>query len=338
MSELRTFIIASDIHYAGPAEVQRGWQEDALIDNFVLRWLVRGYRHFIWRRNPFGHNRVLERFLSEAGEVEGVFINGDYSCDTAFVGVSDAAAYQSADECLNLLRHRFGSKLRLTIGDHELGKTSLFGEQGGLRLASWRRTVEGLAMPPFWELAFGRYLFVGVTSALLALPIFEPEALLDEIDEWRALRREHLERIRACFGALRPEQRVILFCHDPTALPFLWREDSVRSKLDQVCRTVIGHLHSNLFLWKSRLLAGMPTVRFLGTSIRRMSSALNEARVWQSFRVQLCPALAGIQLLKDGGFLELKLDEEGRHPIQCHVRALPWSDSGGRGSFREKRA
>jgi len=61
-------------------------------------------------------------------------------------------------------------------------------------------------------------------------------------------------RIRAAFAALQPQQRVLFFCHDPTALPFLWREDIVRGKLAHVEQTIIGHLHSNLFLRKSKLL------------------------------------------------------------------------------------
>ena len=144
-----------------------------------------------------------------------------------------------------------------------------------------------------------------------------------EKNEWGQLRSRHLDEIRRAFAALRLPQRVLLFCHDPTALPFLWREESVRGKLSHVEQTIIGHLHSNLILWKSRLLSGMPPVRFLGHSVLRMSAALNEARHWRPFHVRLCPALAGIELLKDGGWLEAKLDAEGQQPAQFQFHPIP---------------
>jgi hypothetical protein len=107
---------------------------------------------------------------------------------------------------------------------------------------------------------------------------------------------------------------VLLFCHDPTALPFLWREEPIRARLTQIEQTVIGHLHSNLVMWKSRLLAGMPPIRFLGHTVQHLSTALSEARLWRPFNVRLCPALAGIELLKDGGYLTAQLDPEARQP------------------------
>jgi hypothetical protein len=95
---------------------------------------------------------------------------------------------------------------------------------------------------------------------------------------------------------------VLLFCHDPTALPFLAKEEPIRRNFDRIERTIIGHLHSSLILFKSRLLTGMPVIRFLGQTPLRLSSALREARYWKPFKVLLCPSLAGIELLKDGGF------------------------------------
>jgi hypothetical protein len=114
----------------------------------------------------------------------------------------------------------------------------------------------------------------------------------------------------------------LLFCHDPTALPFLWREEAVRRRLPQIEQTIVGHLHSNLILWKARLLAGMPSIRFLGHSVKRMSMALREARYWKPFRVRLCPALAGIELLKDGGFLTAELDADAHCPARFQFHRL----------------
>jgi len=170
----------------------------------------------------------------------------------------------------------------------------------------------------------GRYVLMGVVSSLIALPVYEPEVLEEEREEWRRIRQEHLEQIRQAFLKLASEQKVLLFCHDPTAVPFLWREEVIRSRVSQIEQTWIGHLHSELFLWKSRCLAGMPPIRFLGNSIRRMSTALNEARHWRDFKVRLCPSLSGIQCLKDGGFIQMELDLAGGRQPQVKKVKLNW--------------
>ncbi|MBM3837867.1 MAG: hypothetical protein FJ398_07850 [Verrucomicrobia bacterium] len=324
MAERRTVVVLSDVHYAGAGEKERGWRETDFIENPALRLAVRAYRHFFWRRDPFAHNYLLDRFCADVPSADAVIANGDFSCDTAFVGVSDDAAYASAAECLAKLRTKFGDQFRATIGDHELGKRSLFGGQGGMRLASWRRTIEGLGLEPFWQMQFGRWAMFGITSSLVALPVYLPETLPEEQPEWERLRGEHLAQIRDAFDLLKPETRVVLFCHDPTALPFLWREASVQSRLAQFGLTVIGHLHSRLFLWQSRVLSGMPTISALGYSIRRMSAALHEARYWRPFRVRLCPALAGIELLKDGGYCSLELHEESETQPTWRFHPLSW--------------
>src|SRR5207302_6601947 len=118
---------------------------------------------------------------------------------------------------------------------------------------------------------------------------------------------------------------VILFCHDPTALPVLWREDVVREKLPQIEQTIIGHLHSNLILRQSWLLAGIPRITFLGNTACRLSSALKEARHWRPFKIRLCPSLAGIELLKDGGFYSVELDPQARQPANFLFHPLPRS-------------
>src|SRR5207245_10548029 len=122
------------------------------------------------------------------------------------------------------------------------------------------------------------YLLLGLVSSLIALPVYEEDALLSERPEWRQLRALHLEEVGRAFDALQPSQRVLLFCHDPTALPFLLREESVRRKVGQIERTIIGHLHSRAILWKSRILSGMPVVSLLGHPPRRRRSALRAAR------------------------------------------------------------
>ena len=102
-------LVVSDPHYASAAERARGdAYEFAGIPNFWVRGFIRAYRHFIWLRHPLNQNGLLDRFLELAGTPECVVANGDYSCDSGFVGVSDDAACMSARECLGKLRDRFG--------------------------------------------------------------------------------------------------------------------------------------------------------------------------------------------------------------------------------------
>ena len=324
MPRTYTIAILSDIHYAGAAEQARGNSyELSGIRNPLLRTALKTYRNFVWVRNPLNQNHLLDEFLQEVGSADYVIGLGDYTCDSAFLGVSDEAACQSVRECLDKLRQRFGGRVLAVIGDHDLGKVSLLGDRGEMRLASWRRATEGLGLQPFWRLDLGNYALMGVASSLIAYSIFEPDMLPEERPAWQSLRAEHLNEIRRAFNALKPNQRVLLFCHDPTALSFLWREEAVRNKLPQIEQTIVGHLHSNLILWKSRLLAGMPRISFLGHSVKRFSTALRDARHWRPFKVRLCPALAGIELLKDGGYYTASLDREARQPVRFQFHRLP---------------
>lgn len=319
-----TVAILSDIHYAGPAERARGEDyELRVIANPLLRAMARSYRHLVWMRHPLEQGRQLDRFLADVPPVDVLVANGDYSCDSHFVGVSDPAAFQSAQECLGKLRSKFGDRAWFTVGDHELGKLTLFGGKGGMRLASWHCATQQLGLKPFWQLAVGRYLLVGVASPLIALPACRPDVLPEEWPEWLQLREAHLAEIRAAFDALRPEQRVLLFCHDPTALPFLAQEDAVRRRLSQIEQTVLGHLHTHLILWKSRVLSGIPVIRFLGRNVRRFTAALHDANHWWPFHVRLCPALSGIELLNDGGYYTALIDPEAQRLARFTFHPLP---------------
>ncbi len=317
-----TILIVSDIHYAGAAERARTGFQWRGLSHPATRLLAQQYYHHLWLRDPFAHNHLLDRALAHPQEPALVIANGDFSCDTAHVGLSDDAAFQSAEECLGKLRTKFADKLHCTIGDHELGKIWLFGGAGGLRLESWRRTTMELGLQPFWQVAWHDYILMGVCSTLIALPVFELEMLPAERAGWEQLRVIHLSEIRAAFTQLRPNQRVLLFCHDPTALPFLGREDAVRAKLPQIEHTIIGHLHTQLVFRQSCWLAGMPVIPFLGTSVRRMSAALREARGWRAFHVRLCPSLTGVELLKDGGYLTGTLDSENRAAARFQFHPL----------------
>ena len=319
-----TVAVLSDIHFAGPIERARGEDfEFRNIANPLLRFFARHYRHRIWMRHVLDQGRQLDRFLAEIGPVDYAVVNGDYATDTAFGGVSDPGTFESVGECLGKLRAKFGDRARFVIGDHEFGKMTLFGGKGGMRLASWHRATAELGLQPFWKLAIGRYLLLGVASPLIALPANQAEVPAAEWPEWQPLREAHLAEIRAAFDALQPDQRVLLFCHDPTALPFLWREEAVRRRLGQVEQTILGHLHTNLILWKSRVLSGIPPIRFLGRSVNRFSSALHEAHLWWPFHVRLCPALSGIELLNDGGYFTVLIDPDASHPARFTFHPLP---------------
>src|ERR1035437_5896237 len=195
-----TLGILSDIHYAGPAEQARGKDYELRgIANPMVRALAGFYRHYIWLCDPLHKNHLLDLFLERGASFDYVIANGDYSCNSAFVGLSDDAACESARECLHKLRQRFGANLRANYGDHELGKVATFGTRGGMRLASWHRTREELGLPPFWQLEIGSYTLLGFVSTLVALPVFEAEMLPAERPEWQRLRAEHLAQIRAAF-------------------------------------------------------------------------------------------------------------------------------------------
>jgi hypothetical protein len=324
MPDVFTIAVVSDIHYASDAEKARGGDYEIQgVANPLLRLLLKMHRHFIWLRHPLEQNHLLDTFLERVGSVDFAVANGDYTCDTRSVGVSDDASCQSAAACLGKLRAKFGGAFRASIGDHDLGKLSMVGAKGGMRVASYRRLRQELRLDPFWQVELGNYVLIGVTSSLVALPIFEPDILPDEKAEWERLRDEHMTVIREAFSKIKPDRRILLFCHDPTALPFLWREPKVFEKLPQIEQTIIGHLHTNLVLWKSRLLAGMPPIRFLGNSAKRMSTALHQARYWKPFHVRLCPALAGVELLKDGGFCTIALHTDPRRPLDFKTHRIP---------------
>ncbi|MGH7943063.1 MAG: metallophosphoesterase [Limisphaerales bacterium] len=324
----RTFSIAvvSDIHYAAAEERARCansqfWRK---IQNPAVRIIGRAYHGFIWLRDRGAHNDLLDAFLANAGRHDLVVANGDFSCNTGHIGAGDPAAFASAEECLGKLRARFGPDFRATIGDHELGKSDLFSGRGTMSLESWRRVTEGLGIEPFWRVQFGKYILLGITSSLVALPIYKPDTRDADAPEWERLRQKQLDNIRAAFDGLRRDERVILFCHDPSALPFLWREATVRERICHVEQTIVGHLHTNLILQVGQALSGLPIISFLGKGAMRISSGVSEAKLWKPFHVRLCPALTGIQLLKDGGWLSAELDADAKTPAHFEFHPIKW--------------
>jgi hypothetical protein len=325
MSRPVSVVVVSDIHHAGEAERARGHPREALPANLPQRLLMRAWDQLFWMRDPLAHNHLLDRFLDAAetrAPAEWVVGNGDFACNGCGLGVSDDAVLASARQSLGRLRERFGERLLATIGDHELGKTGFVGGTGGMRLASWPRVVEELAIQPFWQRDVGCYTLLGVASPLVGLPLFHDDALAAELPGWEALRAAHLETIRQAFARLPEERRVILFCHDPSVLTFLRDEPEVRARLRQIELTVVGHLHAEFILRQARRLAGFPRIGWLGATARHWTYGLSGARCWKEFNVVLCPALAGIEWDKLGGWLTLQLDPAGREPARVFRHEL----------------
>ena len=324
MSKPIKVLICSDIHYASDLEKQRGSYEINAISSPSQRLLVRIYRHFIWLRNPFGHNHLLERVLNPPFEPDWVVANGDYSCDSAFIGVSDSAAFASANECLSAFRARYSDRFSAVYGDHELGKVSLCSGKGGLRLRSLEVAQNDLLLEPIWTKRFGNYILVGLTSSLVAMPVFIRETLADEKEHWKGIARDHVNEIEKVFNSLTAKDRVILFCHDPTALPFLAQIPAVQTRSVQIERTIIGHLHSPLILRQSQILSGIPKIGFCGPTVLRNTSALSQAKSWGGFNILLCPSLPGLQLTKHGGFYEMSLDPRGESCATFKLHSIRW--------------
>ena len=165
MANTYTVGIVSDIHFASAAEQARGndyeWRD---VTNPLLRFLIRFYRRHLWLRDPLNKNHLLDRFLERSNGFDYLIANGDYAVNTSCFGLSDDAALQGATECIEKLRQKFGDKLRLNIGDHELGKLSIVGGRGGMRLASWQRAIQQLKLEPFWQLQLGNYVLLNVVS------------------------------------------------------------------------------------------------------------------------------------------------------------------------------
>src|ERR1700751_2104499 len=100
--------ILSDLHYPAAAEQARGHgYQYSDLSTPLLRLAIRWYRRYIWMHQPLNQNYRLDRFLRSIGSPDHVIANGDYTCDSAFVGVSDDAACESARACLDKLRGRF---------------------------------------------------------------------------------------------------------------------------------------------------------------------------------------------------------------------------------------
>lgn len=314
----------SDIHFASSGEIARRNPEADAVERIWLRPLAAGFRS-LWLGRLEWNNRLLSKFVDVEGAADLVVANGDFSCDSAFVGVSDDAAFDSAKQCLSRLRSRFRERFEATIGDHELGRKSAFGGSGGPRLESWFRSVNELKLRPFWQVDFGCYVLIGVTSSLLALEGFESQLLPEERPAWNDLREAHICQVRDAFNEIPRDKRILLFVHEPAALNWMAREQAVQRRLGQIEQTFIGHLHFRSVFW---VMGHMAALRLpLGSDAMRRYSHVREWNLlWRSFNVRLCPAL-GCQLLPLRGlYYQIVVDLSGRDPAIFQLQRISLTD------------
>lgn len=315
-------LVITDIHYACDLERARGDYESRTVANPLLKFLLKQYRYFLWRRDPFGWNHYVERFIERAGEADLIIGNGDYCCDSAFIGVADDPSMTSAKQCVGKLRDAFGDRFIGIIGDHDIGKKSMFGGFGGMHLKSWDRCLGELNLNAFFQVEFGRHVLIGLNSTLIGLPSNLADCSPADLSAWELKRNAHLETLRVTLGKLRKDQRLLFFMHDPSALPHLAKLDWVKEHFPRLDGTFVGHLHSEVIIKISQVLAGMPRIHGLGHTALKMSTALQKAREWRPFKVQLVPAPGGIQVCRRGGFGEILIPVNGQNPVGFKVHSL----------------
>ena len=312
-------LIVSDIHYACDREKARVDFRTAGISNPLTRFLVGTWSDWLWEGDPFARNDAFERFLARDFYADLVVANGDYTADTAFIGIADSAAHESALHVMTQLEQRFGKQLKGIIGDHELGKISPDGGRGGMRLDALHASHNLPAVSSQWSQHTERLSLIGVNSTLIALPVLERDMLPSEKQDWLRHSAEHIDWIRSTFENLPSEQRIVLFCHDPTALPYLHRIPEIRKRLHQIQHTVIGHLHSDWILNTANQLTWFPRIHQLGAGVQRVSQGLNESRCWRDFNLLFCPALDGIRWHKGASLI---LDINPLNPRQSKVTRI----------------
>lgn len=311
--------VLSDIHVLGPTELARAnasYVELGLDAPPIQRRLRRGlYRvrrrlwngHLEWRHTAF--MRALEAVADF--DPEWIVANGDYGGDYGGTGLSNAATLDSAMIVINLIRERFPARSRFVFGDHDLGKYSTVLREGGIRLGSLEAGEKKLGIPSFWHERDEDFHLIGLNSSLFTLDMFLPEALADEIPEWKRRREEHIEHVRHAFDGLPRKARVILFCHDPSALTALRQVPEIQARVSQVELSVIGHLHSPTLLWLARYAARLGKWKPKYPVARIVAHGLAGVSNWEVFNPVVCPSTFGAGHHVAGGLLFIERDAKG---------------------------
>ncbi len=323
--------VLSDIHLVGPAELalaNAGYGSIRAHPDPVARaWRQGLYR--VRRRFWNGHLKWRHTaFLQALDEVAGrnpdwVIANGDYGGDLGGIGLSHRATLDSASLVVELIRNRFPGRSRFVFGDHDLGKYSTLLREGGIRLDSLDLGERQLQIPSFWHEINGDVHLIGVNSSLFTLDLFLPEAIADEIPEWRRRRAAHIAQVIEAFDQLPARARVLLFCHDPSALTILGELPAIRRKLHQIEMTVIGHLHSPTLLRLARYAARLSGIKPRYPVARIVAKGIAGARQWTRFNPVVCPSTFGTGHHVAGGILLVTLNGAGRlcaQRIRVHRR------------------
>ncbi len=312
--------VISDFHVAGPKERVRSASSYHDIGN-GLHPLKRKWRRGLhrararlWNANPEWRSEAFLRALDcvSGYKPDWVIANGDYGSDQGGVGVSDEATFESASGVIRTIRRTFHQRCRFIFGDHDLGKYSTLLRSGGIRLKSLNLGEEVLGIPSFWHELDDGYHLIGINSSLFTLDLFLPEALAEEIPHWRERRARHIADVCETFSRIPSKGRVILFCHDPSALHALSELKPVRERLPQIDMTVIGHLHSPGLLKLARLVPQRasawrpkyPVARIIAHGLKGVGS-------WKMFKPVVCPSTFGTGHHIRGGLLFVEKSASG---------------------------
>ncbi len=288
---------------AGLPALQRKWR----------RGLYR-MRRLLWNTHPELREIAFERALNlmETFKPDWVIANGDYGGDHSGMGVSDDATFESAAHVVGSIRRRFPENSRFVFGDHDIGKYSTERREGGIRIASLHRGEKQLGIPSFWHEIDEDVHLIGVNSSLCTLDLFLPEALVDEVPEWKRCRAEHIEHVSHAFDGLPAKARVVLFCHDPSALHALSQVPIVKRRMKQIELTVIGHLHSPSLLKLAKLMPASKGWRPKYPVARIIAHGLEGVKSWHQFNPVVCPSTFGTGHHFRGGLLFIEKDKHGK--------------------------
>jgi hypothetical protein len=267
-----------------------------------------------WNAHPEWREEAFLRALVHIADYkpDWVIANGDYGGDYGGIGVSDDATFHSAAGVIRAIRKVFHEQCRFVFGDHDLGKYSTLLRGGGIRLRSLELGEQRLGIPSFWHEVDEDYHLIGLNSSLITLDLFLPEALTHEIPEWERRRKQHVEEVSETFARLPGRSRILLFCHDPSALHALSHIRPVRNRIKQIEMTVIGHLHAPGLLKLARLVPKSasqwrpkyPVARIIADGLKGVAS-------WRMFKPVVCPSTFGAGHHLRGGVLLIEKDEQG---------------------------
>lgn len=327
--------VISDIHLMGPVEMARFQDRyDELTETLPplrRRWRrgLHRVRRGLWNGHPHWRTEAFFLGLEKIANwnPDWIVANGDYAGDYGGVGLSSAATFESAAGAVQLIRAKFADRARFIFGDHDIGKYSTLMRSGGIRLSSLDLGEKALGIPSFWHQKSGLYHLIGLNSSLLTLDFFLPEALKEEIPEWQRRRDRHIQAIRLEFARLPPKARVILFCHDPSALAPLARLSEVASRIGMIEMTVVGHLHSPGLLSLARIMPFGKTWKPKYPVARIIAKGLEGVSEWMAFRPVVCPSTFGTGHHTSGGVMLIEEDARSGALVAKKIRIPLRSES-----------